>query len=1699
MTAKIHKKFGLRLLGAGASLIAVSAGAQAHATCTVAGSGTLANLGPNATATCTNQTQNVTIGSASNAVSNVIVVVDENSQIVPTSSITLGGGGDTLTVTGASSSTNSAGTISNVSISLTGDNARVIVGGSQSTGGQIVNSSGSLFSLSGANALLEIQQNGIVTTTQAIQLAGANSQLRLSGGALASALPSYTGLLVQGGSGANTFDIGGEVAGRQAAGLVQTIDGGGGADTFIFSDATRFTELNNTNNTAFRFDGGLGADILNLTGENTTLARFNTTGIETLNKTGGGRFLLEGTHDFTDINVTGAGAILEVTGGLDSLGAANAAINIDTGANLILNQSTAGTLTQSLSGAGTFFKNGAGTLTIAQANSGFSGLFNISSGAATITDANALGTAAITLNGTLNVGDITLANSITGGGGTVIKSGAGVTTLGGVNVHGDTRVDAGRLNAIGVTALGRGAVTLAAGSILEINQATNATGNGIIVGAGALVKSGSGDLTFTNAGCCNLTAFSGGTSITGGRLILGASSSGAGLGAGDITISSGAAFQLGAHTVANAITGAGAVEKGSTGVGILTGANTHSGGTNVLAGTLQTTSAAPLGSGAVNISGGATFNLANAGTMSFANALAGAGTFDKTGAGDLILSAANSGLTGTTRISAGRIILNNGSALGTSAVVNDAQLRLGDVSVGNVISGSGSVEKTSSGVGTLSGVNTYTGGTSIADGTLRVTGTTALGTGAVSVAGGATLNFDHATSGSVSGAITGAGNVTKTGAGTTTLSGANTFSGGASVQQGSLEVTTGAALGTGTVAVASGASLRFNNTADTQLANIISGAGGLVKAGAGTVEILTTNTYAGGTDIQQGAIRVTDIAQLGTGAISVQSGAALDFSIAGNATLNQTISGAGLMRKSNTGELTLLGNSLSGGLDIAQGQVRVTDSSALGTGGVTASSGATLAIENASTDAFSTSYSGAGALTKAGGGDLILSGQNDYSGGTTISDGRVILNNGSGLGSGAVLNNAALRIGNVAVLNAISGTGTLEKTSSGLGVLAGANTFTGGTTVAAGTLRADGSAALGTGTVAIASGATLNINATTANQMANVLSGDGAFVKSGAGDLALNGSAAARTGSTTISAGRLIVNRGDALGTGAVVNNASLRLGDIALANVISGTGSVEKTSSGVGTLSGVNTYTGGTLVSAGTLRTTAPSSLGTGALSVASGATFEFDTATDAVFGLGGSGAGTFRKLGAGALTFSNPFSIGTLAVNGGRVRVNTTLTGSATVAVGATLDGTGTISGSVTNGGTLAPGNSIGILSVGGDFTQSSGGVLEIEFDTTGNRMDLLQVGGRANLGGTVRFISTDATEAFGGTFLNANGGISGQFDSVEIQGASLPVTVLYGSSTGAVAPTVLSARPSTFNSQLLAASDTSFAFIEGVAGRRDHTVARNGWWADTFAAEGERNAHASTLGYSHSSNGFAMGGAAETKAPGLSLGGAIGWADSDIDLDEQAGGGTQKSVMLGAYLSYKSGPTRWTGGLFLGGAEQDTVRNVSFNSVTTSITGETTSGLFGAFGSLDQELGAWADWSFSGKLNADYVQQTQDAYVENGSSPLRLSVRERGFDTYQVEALVEGERSFDLGNGQTVTPRFGVGVGQTIAGGSRIIPVEFAASGASVALQGDTREITQAITNASVAWQISGNAALTFDYNGRLGDASSHLGRVGVAFQF
>jgi uncharacterized protein with beta-barrel porin domain len=510
-------------------------------------------------------------------------------------------------------------------------------------------------------------------------------------------------------------------------------------------------------------------------------------------------------------------------------------------------------------------------------------------------------------------------------------------------------------------------------------------------------------------------------------------------------------------------------------------------------------------------------------------------------------------------------------------------------------------------------------------------------------------------------------------------------------------------------------------------------------------------------------------------------------------------------------------------------------------------------------------------------------------------------------------------------------------------------------------------------------------------------------------------------------------------------------------------------------------------------------SALGTGVVSVATAATLEFENASDTNFGLGLSGAGSFRKLGAGRLTFSNPFSIGSLAVNAGRVRINAAMAGSAAVAAGASLDGTGSITGSLVNSGTLAPGNSVGTLSIGGDFTQNASGVLEIEFNTGGNGMDLLNVGGRATLGGTVRFISLDNTEAFGGTFLNAAGGVTGQFANVEVMGATLPVTVLYGANSGALAPTVLTARPSTFNSQALAVSDTSLAFLDGLISRRSHSSPETGWWLSAFGASGERDAYVGTLAYGHTSNGTEVGFVVETGVQGVSAGAALGWSQSDIDLEQRAGGGSQDGLMGAGWLSWINGATTLTGGVFAGQVDQQTLRNVSFNAAITGVAGETSSDLVGAFLSADQVLGQYAGWDLGGRLALDYVQQTQGAYTESGASPLRLSVAERGYDTWRGEAMLEAERVLEAEGGQAWIARIGLGVGRTEAAGNRAIPVRFAASGASVVLQGDNRDITQGLLNADLEWRLSPSAALTLGYAGRFGEASTSAGHVGFAWTF
>ncbi len=149
-------------------------------------------------------------------------------------------------------------------------------------------------------------------------------------------------------------------------------------------------------------------------------------------------------------------------------------------------------------------------------------------------------------------------------------------------------------------------------------------------------------------------------------------------------------------------------------------------------------------------------------------------------------------------------------------------------------------------------------------------------------------------------------------------------------------------------------------------------------------------------------------------------------------------------------------------------------------------------------------------------------------------------------------------------------------------------------------------------------------------------------------------------------------------------------------------------------------------------------------------------------------SGTGGLTKRGAGGLTLTGTSRYtgatrvldGTLTVNGS-IATSTLMVGS-----GATLSGTGQV-GPTTVAGTLAPGNSIGTLTVAGDYTHLAGATYAAEIDSQG-RSDQLAVGGTARLqGGTLQLIGLDAgTLGRQYTLIDATGGIVGDFAAIAPQ---------------------------------------------------------------------------------------------------------------------------------------------------------------------------------------------------------------------------------------------------------------------------------------------------------------------------------------------
>ncbi|HBM0091392.1 TPA: autotransporter-associated beta strand repeat-containing protein [Salmonella enterica subsp. enterica serovar Tilburg] len=559
--------------------------------------------------------------------------------------------------------------------------------------------------------------------------------------------------------------------------------------------------------------------------------------------------------------------------------------------------------------------------------------------------------------------------------------------------------------------------------------------------------------------------------------------------------------------------------KQGAGTLILNAENTYTGGTTISGGTLVATNVDALGSG--DVTDNATLELNTGGT--FDNAISGSGQVEKSGDGTLTLSGSNT-YTGGTTISGGTLVASNVEALGSGDVTDNATLELNTGGTfDNAISGSGKVEKSGDDALTLSGANTYTGGTLISDGTLVASNVEALGTG--DVTNNATLELN--TGGTFDNAISGSGQVVKSGDDVLTLSGANSYSGGTLISDGTLVASNVEALGTGDVTDDATLELNTGGTFD----NAIGGSGNVVKSGADTLTLSGSNSYTGGTLINGGTLVASNVEALGTG--DVTNNATLELNTGGDFINN--IGGTGRVEKSGDDTLTLSGsNTYTGGTLINGGTLVASNVEALGTGDVT--DNATLALNTGGT--FDNAISGSGQVVKSGDETLTLSGTNSYTGGTTISGGSLVATNVEALGTGDVTDNAVLELntgGDFA--NNIGGTGSVVKSGDETLTLSGANSYTGGTLISGGTLVATNVEALGTGDVT--DNAVLELN--TGGTFDNAISGSGQVVKSGDKTLTLSG-ANSYTGGTTISGGTLVASNVEALGSGDIDNYASLQL-----------------------------------------------------------------------------------------------------------------------------------------------------------------------------------------------------------------------------------------------------------------------------------------------------------------------------------------------------------------------------------------------------------------------------------------------------------------------------------------------------------------------------------------------------------------------------
>jgi len=793
---------------------------------------------------------------------------------------------------------------------------------------------------------------------------------------------------------------------------------------------------------------------------------------------------------------------------------------------LSVGPSVTASIGSALTGGNGIVKTGSGTLILSGTNT-YTGLTTVSSGILQLGDGTANGSIAsssgIVDNATLafnNAGGQTVACAISGAG-NLTKSGAGTLTLSGFNTFsGITTVNAGTLSVANAMALQNSVLSTSGAGAIDLSQVNTPTLGGL-TGAGNFTPP-------ANVSSMTLNVVSGATTFSG---VLGGT--------------------------------AGLIKTG-TGTQILSGSDTFTGGVTLNSGTLSVGNTYALKNSTVQWNGGAltramaSWSRVHLGGLSgtnpgisldvgsdfwyigdnntsttFAGSMSGWGNLYKTGTGTLTLTGNNS-LPWSLEVDNGTLVANGGSyplayltvsagsglvIQGTSAFSAKTTLTVDGTlnQSGGTFGTSGTVPLTIGSAAGKNGVFNLTGGTATSGsgGIVKGAGTATLnlggGTVGATAAWSSTLgmiltgsngNVSFNTGGGnigLSGVLSGTGGLIKAGVGTLTLSGSNSFTGGVALNSGTITIGNTYALANSTVQWNGGTinrgmpdwsrvhlggisgtnpSISFyiggdhwylgDNNASTSFAGAMNGWGNVYKTGTGTLTLTGSNNLPWWLEIDKGTL-IANGGSYPLAYLTVSAGSGLVIQGTSAFNVNTALTVDGTLNQ-------------SAGTFGSSGTAQMTIGSAAGRNGVFVLTGGTA------------SFGSAGVVKGPGTASVNLGGGTVGAMAAWSSTLGMVLTGSNGD------TNFNTSGGDIGLSGVLSGTGGLIKAGVGTLTLSASNTYTGLTTVNAGTLAIDNSGAVASGTVIVANGAVCELR-----NPAGAIPGSAAIYISGSGMLKLNG------------------------------------------------------------------------------------------------------------------------------------------------------------------------------------------------------------------------------------------------------------------------------------------------------------------------------------------------------------------------------------------------------------------------------------------------------------------------------------------------------------------------------------------------------------------------------------------------------------------